>query len=323
MKISNETKVGVLAAIAITMLVLGYNFMKGENLFSKSNTYYAVYEEVDQLNRSNPVLLNGYKIGSVTEVEMDYLTQRLYVTIKLPAKINIPSDSKLKITNTDLVGSKGIEVMLGESKDYAQDGDTLGSRKDAGIEKVISSVLTPITEKVNNVLSDLDTALDDVSVQETLLKLNDAIVSFKKTTDNLNELIAANNGAISSTIANLNEVSGTLKKSAPKVDEVLAALDQATQELNKIQLEEIGTELQNTITEIKTTLQAIKSEEGSLGKLVNDDELYNRLSEASLSIDSLAKDIQRYPRRYFGFTNRQKGKGDEAKEENEGITLPK
>jgi phospholipid/cholesterol/gamma-HCH transport system substrate-binding protein len=323
MKISNETKVGVLAAIAITMLVLGYNFMKGENLFSKSNTYYAVYDEVDQLNRSNPVLLNGYKIGSVTEVEMDYLTQRLYVTIKLPAKINIPSDSKLKITNTDLVGSKGIEVMLGESKDHAQDGDTLSSRKDAGIEKVISSVLTPITEKVNNVLSDLDTALDDVSVQETLLKLNDAIVSFKKTTDNLNELIAANNGAISSTIANLNEVSGTLKKSAPKVDEVLAALDQATQELNKIQLEEIGTELQNTITEIKTTLQAIKSEEGSLGKLVNDDELYNRLSEASLSIDSLAKDIQRYPRRYFGFTNRQKGKGDEAKEENEGITLPK
>jgi phospholipid/cholesterol/gamma-HCH transport system substrate-binding protein len=323
MKISNETKVGVLAAIAITMLVLGYNFMKGENLFSKSNTYYAVYDEVDQLNRSNPVLLNGYKIGSVTEVEMDYLTQRLYVTIKLPAKINIPSDSKLKITNTDLVGSKGIEVMLGESKDHAQDGDTLGSRKDAGIEKVISSVLTPITEKVNNVLSDLDTALDDVSVQETLLKLNDAIVSFKKTTDNLNELIAANNGTISSTIANLNEVSGTLKKSAPKVDEVLAALDQATQELNKIQLEEIGTELQNTITEIKTTLQAIKSEEGSLGKLVNDDELYNRLSEASLSIDSLAKDIQRYPRRYFGFTNRQKGKGDEAKEENEGITLPK
>jgi phospholipid/cholesterol/gamma-HCH transport system substrate-binding protein len=197
------------------------------------------------------------------------------------------------------------------------------AEKTLGIEKVISSVLTPITEKVNNVLSDLDTALDDVSVQETLLKLNDAIVSFKKTTDNLNELIAANNGAISSTIANLNEVSGTLKKSAPKVDEVLAALDQATQELNKIQLEEIGTELQNTITEIKTTLQAIKSEEGSLGKLVNDDELYNRLSEASLSIDSLAKDIQRYPRRYFGFTNRQKGKGDEAKEENEGITLPK
>jgi phospholipid/cholesterol/gamma-HCH transport system substrate-binding protein len=127
---------------------------------------------------------------------------------------------------------------------------------------------------------------------------------------------------VGSTISNLNEVSATLKASAPKIDDILAALDKASTEISKLEIEQVGTELTATITEIKTTLAALKDENGSLGKLMNDDALYLNLNEASVSIDSLVKDIQRYPRRYFGVTERQKKKGDKQKEETEGITLP-
>ena len=104
MKISNETKVGVLAAVSITILILGYNFMKGEDLFSNSNTYYAVYQKVDGLFRSNPVVVNGYTVGHVSSVEMDVSNLNLIVAVSVPSDIKIPKNSVFKITNNDLVG---------------------------------------------------------------------------------------------------------------------------------------------------------------------------------------------------------------------------
>ena len=101
MKISNETKVGTIATISITILILGYNFMKGENLFTSYNRYYAAYEDVDGLFKSNPVLINGYKIGQVSDVVMDPKTLKLLVEVKVPNNIKVSKDAVIKIVNTD------------------------------------------------------------------------------------------------------------------------------------------------------------------------------------------------------------------------------
>jgi len=112
MKVSNETKVGLIAAFAITVLILGFNFLKGESLFSKNNTYYAVYDKVDGLFRSNPVVFHGVSVGTVTSVEMDYASRQVIVSVQVPKELEIPRNTTLKITNNDLLGSKAIEIMI-------------------------------------------------------------------------------------------------------------------------------------------------------------------------------------------------------------------
>lgn len=323
MKISNETKVGVLAAVSITILILGYNFMKGEDLFSNSNTYYAVYQKVDGLFRSNPVVVNGYTVGHVNSVEMDVSNLDLIVGISVPSDIKIPNNSVFKITNNDLVGSKAIEIIMGDdSTGYAQSGDTLSSRKDAGIEQAITSVLTPLSEKVNNVLSNIDTAISDVSLQTTLNDLSATLTAFQLTTVRLNAILEGNTEKIGLIIDNVNKMSADLKESTPKVKDIIANLDQTSKDLKAIDLKGITKDLAATIQELKSTLEKLQSDDGTIGKLASSDELYQELMSTLHSVDSLANDVIKYPRRYTGITDGQRKKGDKQKEVNEGIKLP-
>ncbi|MCB9240250.1 MAG: MCE family protein [Flavobacteriales bacterium] len=322
MKISNETKVGVLAAIAITILIVGYNFMKGENLFTSNNVFYARYETVDGLFRSNPVVINGYTVGQVKSVEMDPTTLNLIVGIQIPETIKVPKNSILKLTNNDLLGSKAIELIMGDTNVLAVSGDTLVSKKDAGMAQAITNILTPLTEQVKTILGKADTALTDVSVQHTLSELNTTLRSFAKTSNDVDQLLQGKSQKINGILTNIESVTADLKSGSPKIKEIVASLEKTASELEKLDFDELSTQLNATITEIQTTLKAIQEGQGSLGKLANDDELWNNLTAATKSLDSLAKDMQRYPRRYLGITEKQRKKGDKQKEFNEGVDLP-
>ncbi|MFT4521660.1 MAG: phospholipid/cholesterol/gamma-HCH transport system substrate-binding protein [Bacteroidia bacterium] len=322
MKISNETKVGVLVTTAIVILVVGYNFMKGESLLSSNNTYYAVYTEIDNLLRSNPVVVHGHKVGYVNSVDMDHETLQLIVSVKIPSSIKVPKNSILKITNNDLLGSKVIELILGQDSAIAIDGDTLIAQKDAGMAQALTAVLTPLTEKVNSVLGELDTAMTDVDFKETIAELNLAIVSFKNTTNSLDKVLAGKSEQITSILSNIDAITRDIKSGTPKLASIIESLETTSEDLAQLDLGTISKNLNATILDIKKTLKGIQDGQGSLGKLANDDELWNNLNRSTVSLDSLLKDIQRYPRRYFGITDKQKRKGDKQKELNEDVDLP-
>lgn len=322
MKISNETKVGVIAAFAIVILILGFNFLKGESIFSRNNTYYAVYDEVDGLFRSNPVVLNGYKVGHVSSVTMDHESLRLIVGIQVPSTIKIPKNTTLKITNNDLLGSKAVEVIMGESDKYAVSGDTLVSKKDKGMAQALTSVLSPLSEKVNDVLGDIDTALTDVSLNSTLADLSDALSAFKLTALKLNKVLDGKSDKLDAILNNLQGITGDLRGSTPKINSIVARLDTTSMELAKLDLDGLTTELTSTIEEIKGTLTAIQDGQGTLGKLATDDQLWRDLNKTVTDLDSLVNDVIKYPRRYTGFTEKARKKGDKQKEFNEGVDLP-
>ncbi|MBO6516885.1 MAG: MCE family protein [Bacteroidia bacterium] len=322
MKISNETKVGVIAAFAIVILILGFNFLKGESIFSRTNTYYAVYQEVDGLFRSNPVVLNGYKVGHVNSVEMDHENLNLIVSVQIPSSIKLPRNTILKITNNDLLGSKAVEIQMGDSSVLAQHGDTLISRKDAGMAQAVTSVLSPLSEKVNNILIDLDTALTDVSLNSTLAELSDALRAFKQTATKMNAILEGKGEKLDGIFDNIDHMTNDLKSSTPKVKEIIANLETTSAEISKLELQTMGEELTKTIGEINATLKSIQEGQGSLGKLATDDALWNNLNQATHNLDSLVNDIIKYPRRYTGITEGQRKKGDRQKEVNEGIDLP-
>lgn len=315
MAISKETKVGILAALAITILVVGYNFMRGQDLFTSNNEYYGNYSEIEGLFKSNPVLINGYKVGSVSSVSMDNTTLELTVGITVPAEIKIPKNSTMKIINNDMIGSKAVEIIFGDSKEFAQNGDQFKAEQDQGLAQAVSAVLEPLTKSVSSVLGNIDTAIAGADLQTTLKDASLALRSFKETADKLNNLLNGKDVQISAILNNVEKTTKGLEGLSPKIDGILNEIDATSKELSAIEFEALATQVKSLASELEKTTAAVNSKEGTLGMLVNDKELYTKLDATIVKLKVLLEDIEKYPRRYTGVTERQRKKGDQAKKE--------
>lgn len=315
MSISKETKVGVLAALAIAILAIGYNYLKGENVFEATNEYYGKYEKIEGLFSSNPVIIRGFKVGHVSGVEMDNESLDLTVKIKVPDDIKIPSNSTMKIINYDLIGSKAVEIIFGDSEVLAKDGDYLTSSQDQGIEAAISGVLTPLTQRVNSVLGNIDTAVAGADLETTLKDASVALRSFKETADKLNKLLDGKGKQIDAILADVKQTTSDLKGLSPKIDEIITDIDGTAKGLKEVDFEALAGQIENLTGELEKTAKSINNSDGTLGKLVNDKDMYEKIDKTVVKLNGLLEDIEKYPRRYTGVTERQRKKGDEAKQE--------
>lgn len=313
MKISNETKVGALTTISIIILILGYNFMKGENLFTSYNRYYAEYDDVELLFKSNPVMINGYKIGQVSDVQMDQKSLKLLVEIKVPNTIKVSKDAIIKIINTDLIGSKGVQIIMGKSHEIAKTGDTLSSDKDQGMAKAMTKLIAPLSEKINTLLTELNSQLGENRIKNTLQNLDKTLTTADNSIKKMEALLESKNSKIDGILSNVNTVSYDLKSSTPKINAILTNFEQTSEELNKIELEATVKLLKKTLTEMSVTIDNINKGNGSLGQLATNDELYKKFNTTLESFKKLAVDIEKYPSRYTGITKSQRKKAEKAK----------
>lgn len=313
MKISKESKVGVLVAIAIAILAVGYNFMKGEDIFTTSNEYYGKYKKIEGLFKSNPVLINGYKVGSVSSVQMNNETLELTVGVIVSEDIKIPKNSIMKIVNNDMIGSKAVEIIFGNSKEIAQNGDFFIAQQDQGIAQAVSGVLTPITQSVNSVLGNMDTAIAGVDLRGTLRDASLALRSFKETADKLNKLLDGKDVQIANILNDVEKTTSGLGGLTPKIDTILLELDKTSKDLNQIEFNQLASQINTLSEELSKTTIAINQKDGSLGMLVHDKSLYNHLDSTIAQLKLLLKDIEKYPRRYTGLTERQRRKGNKLK----------
>ncbi|MFY0644405.1 MAG: MCE family protein [Bacteroidia bacterium] len=317
MKISKEVKVGVLATMAIAMFVIGFNYLKGQNIFTSSNNYYGVYKKIDGLFESNPVLVNGYKVGHVSEVSMDNKTLELTVEISVPVDIHVPLNSKMRIVNNDMIGSKAIELILGDTNVLAKDGAVLISEQDAGITEAISSVLTPLSQSINRVIGDIDTAVSGADLETTLTDASLALRSFKETADKLNRMLDGKDEQFDQIFLNVEKTTSDLKGLAPKIDSIASQLERTSSSIAKIEIAETVEEINKLVLELNKTTLAINNGEGSLGKLLNEDELYEHLDATIVQLKSLLEDIEKYPSRYTGITKGQRKRADKEKDKDE------
>jgi len=313
MKISKESKVGVLVAIAIAILAIGYNFMKGEDIFTTSNEYYGKYKKIEGLFKSNPVLINGYKVGSVGSVQMNNETLELTVGVIVSEDIKIPKNSIMKIVNNDMIGSKAVEIIFGNSKEIAQNGDFFIAQQDQGIAQAVSGVLTPITQSVNSVLGNMDTAIAGVDLRGTLRDASLALRSFKETADKLNKLLDGKDVQIANILNDVEKTTSGLGGLTPKIDTILLELDKTSKDLNQIEFNQLANQINALSEELSKTTIAINQKDGSLGMLVHDKSLYNHFDSTIAQLKLLLKDIEKYPRRYTGVTERQRRKGNKLK----------
>lgn len=307
MKIKNETKVGILATVAIAILVLGYSFLKGNDVFTSENTYYATYDRVDGLTVSKPIYVNGYQIGRVSGLTLQ--PDGLILTeFKIDKKYRLPDNTLARIASTDLLGSKAIVFELGDSPVIAEDGATL----QADIQKNIMEQVEPIQKKAESVFAVLDSILTSVNntmnpefqnnINRSLASIANTLNTLENTAKQVDGMVGTEKSKISGILSNMESISTNFNNNGEKLNQIFANLETVSDNAARLNFEETMMKANMAVADLQLVVDNINSGKGSLGKLVNDEELYNNLEDASKSLDNLIIDVKENPKRYIHFS---------------------
>lgn len=307
MKISNETKIGALTAVAITVLILGYSFLRGNDVFSSTNKFYAVYNSVDGLSVSKPILVNGFPIGHVSKMELGQ-TGQTTVEFKVDAKYNIPVNTVARLVSTDLLGSKAIVFELGDSKQFKENNDTL----QANVQGSLTESLQPIQTKAENLMIKLDSSLAAINrilnpdfqrnIDRSFNSIANSLQTLEGTTKKLDNLIGSQSGHINGILTNAQDVTGSLKISAANLNDITGNFNRFSNDIVNGNIKQTLDNANKAMADLQATTARINSNKGSLGLLLNDDQLYRNLQNASNNLDGLLIDVKANPKRYVHFS---------------------
>lgn len=300
MTISNETKIGALAAISITLLILGFNFLKGKNLFEHEKEIYAVFDKVEALNTSDPVRINGFQVGKVSGIkQVNPELTGILVTIQITKDVKIPTNSYATI-NANPLGTTTVNIIKGTSTTFMNEGDTVSTLVSAGLLESIQGALTPTLDKVNGTLTSID-SLAEVFGQtldpKTKASLQKMVSNLEASTASLNTMLSTQ-GSIGKTMQNMNAITANLNNNKDTINRILANVEKFSSNMSQLQLDETLQKLQKTADNLNATLAKINSGEGSLGLLMNDKKLYNNLNASANSLNILLQDFRLHPKRY-------------------------
>ena len=304
MKISNETKIGLLGVIVITLLVIGFNFLKGKKLFSHNLTIYAKYSNIQGLSTSNPVFINGMTVGNVSDISNDKSMNNLLVTITIYKDINIPVNSVAVITPNPLSMTK-IDITLGDAGQFIKNGDTILTTPAVDfIEGIINRKVDPLLLSVNNSIHSIDSLLSNVNGifnENNKRNLAASLENINNMTASI-QMMADANGPLSQTLKNANNFTSNLASNNNKIDSIINNLTKTTGNLSQLDLQKTLATLDATINNLKSTLEKVNSKEGSVGMLLNDAALYKNLTSTSNKINLLMDDIRIHPKRYVSIS---------------------
>lgn len=309
MKISKEFKVGLLAVVSIAILYLGFNFLKGSDLLSPNNTYYAVYDNIDGLNVSNPVLINGFSVGRVSDIEiLQDQGNTLLVSLDINDNQFIGSGT-LAVIKSDLLGSKAVHLDSVDTGTPLKEGDTLNAMLHRGITEQLTSTAMPLVDKLEVTLLNLNRILDNLANNED--NINTVIANFKQTSAN----ITSGTSKLGSMSNKLDELLNQLNDSETGVAALVKKMNQVADTVNSLEMEAMMTSTKKAIDELGETIRLINEGDGNLNKLLKDDELYQNMTKTMEDLDKLFIDMRENPKRYVHFSlfgKKDKGSKDET-----------
>ncbi|WP_310396078.1 MlaD family protein [Hymenobacter sp.] len=309
---SKEIKVALLAIVAIAALVVGFNFLRGSNLLSSSNTYYATYPDVDGLNVGAAVILNGIKVGQVKQMELQpEKGNSVRASLELGETI-VLGDSTVASLGGSLLGSKTITLSLGRNTKTYSGGEELKTISASGI----AGLATALQARALPVLSSLDSTLRHVNSiinKDAETSIQGTLLGARGSTEALQRLIEGNQRNINQITTNLAQMSSALNKTTSKLDRIAVNFAQLSDSLKDAPVGPALRRLNATMADAQTTVQglnrALNDEKGSMGKLLNDTLLYTNLNSTAASTNDLLVDFKANPKRYVHFSVFGGGKG--------------
>ncbi|HEV3411861.1 MAG TPA: MlaD family protein [Puia sp.] len=306
MKIANETKVGLMAVIALAGLILGFNFLKGSSLFQHAKKLYALFDNVDGMEVSNAVQIDGLTIGNISaisETDKD-LSHGILVTITLKKDVHIPVNSVATL-NPGLLISPTVVITKGDATEYLDSGDTLLTKKKPNIIAQIQQNIDPIVAKLNGTLTSLDSLVEVIGTMfdpRTKHNFSAIIANLANSSAELEKLLNGQTGYLAQSLKNLNEFTGNLSKNNDHITHTLDNMDRTTAGLASARIPETVQNLNSTLSDLRATIGRINSTNGTLGLLMNDKRLYQNLESTTRSLNTLLDDFRVHPKRYVNIS---------------------
>ncbi len=308
MKFTKEIKAGLIALLAIVGFVILFQFMKGKSLFTTDNEFYAKFDNVEGLAASNPVSINGLKVGQVdaiTPINAKDGKIHFVVKVTIDDKFKFSKKSTLEVFEPGLMSGKEMRINLAYGQPYAKVGDTLSGTFQLSMMNSISSQVGPVKDQLSNVLIKLDSTLGATNkivdeqnrreIKTLLSNLNQTVISFKNTSDQTNHLISSNEKRLENVLDNANQTMISANSAVSKYGKV-------AEDLNVKQMNNAIEEFSKTANQLNSVVSGIQKGEGSLGKLTKDEELYNNLTKTTSSLNQLLEDMKANPKRYVNIS---------------------
>jgi phospholipid/cholesterol/gamma-HCH transport system substrate-binding protein len=305
-KISNEVKVGVTALVTILVFIWLYNFLKGKDLFSSTNSYYAVYNQINGLAESSPVEINGYKVGVVQSIVfLKDGTGRLVVKMSVVKGFDLPEKTVATVTTATVLAGMKIRLVFGNGPGIYKNGDTIPGILEDGILTRLGSELGPVKDKVVSMIGTLDSVLTGINnlINPELSKnLNGSMANLNHFTKNLDDVMSSREAELKSMLADLSRFSKMLSDKSNKLGTTLDNLQTITDTLAAADLYKTVTNLKSTLERTSQLMDGINKGKGTAGQLFTNDSLYKSLNNGIASLDSLLKDVKANPKRYVHFS---------------------
>ena len=299
MRLSKEIKAAFFVLSTILLFIFGFNYLKGSSILDKQKTIYAVYDEVDGLLVGANVMINGLSIGNVTQLDFMPNSTKIIVTLKVKDKLNFSSKSTASIYETGVLGGLAISIEpLFERESIVKTGDTLMSSVRPGLTELINRQIEPLSRQLQSTITSVDSIFTGASnvlnrqtqeeIKESISVLTSAIKAIKNSSVIIEETLTSKNTQINNTIDNFEKISSNLSN--------------VSDELNSFGLTSLLSNLEVSVDGISSIVDKLDSDNSTLGKLINEDEVYNNLNSSIESLNILINDIKANPKKYVHFS---------------------
>lgn len=309
MTIRREYSIALLVLAAVGLLIFGFNYLKGLDLFQKRNIYHVVYSDVSGISGASPVYYNGYKVGQVISTDLVNAGRGgIAVSFQLNEdQLKLPSDSKVRIYSADLF-SRALQLVIGQSSTLAEAGDTLQGDAQLSLTDAVGEQIDPLKRKaegmianVDSVLSAMNRLLNDSAIGDidaSFSSIRSTLETFNGTAQRLDGIVASEAQAIHLILENLGQVSRNLVSYNARISGILANMDSVSAMLAGEQLKQAVGDLASSTAQLNALMASLNAGEGSLGALLKNDTLYNNMEQASRELDLLLEDMRLNPNRY-------------------------
>ena len=287
-KFKRELWIGILGIIAILTVYLLINFFKGIDIFNDGNRYYVKFSNIGEIVNSSPVYINGYKVGHVSNVIYDFAdAKEVCVEMTVDSRLKVPYDSEALINNK-MLGSSVISLVLGDSDRYVASGDTIGGRLNGGMMDEASKMIPQITAmmpKLDSILVSLNSILGNPAIVNSTNNIERLTEELNKTTEIVNSLLK-------------DDISVAADKLVQIEDDLLKVSSQ----LSEVDYANIVSSLEGSLKNIEDITAQLNSGEGTVGMLLKDSTLYQRLDATCGAANALLDDLKENPKRYVHFS---------------------
>lgn len=299
---SKEFKVGLLVVISGAILYLGFNFLKGRDFFTNDSRYFVAYDNVDGLTVSNPVILNGYTVGRVEEIEIQHDNDhQLLVSLTINGDVPINNETVAELASDGLLGGKAIKLTLNQGETALESGE-LKAKKEESLTALLERTALPVVSNIDTLVGDFKsymTGKNEENITNTIANIDSTTDNFKKMSTALMYMVARNQQNINATTANITSLTKELQTTVSTLQPILTKVNGFADTLNNLEINTTLATANSSLEKLQGILSQVQGDTGTLGKLMNSPDVHDKLSKTLKDVDYLVNDIQANPSRYI------------------------